>query len=139
MNITDYDEDEYIRLLINSEHTVLDKKVNLKVFPLKVHFKKELMAKIISFSDVCGNDDIRMIFNSHLRNHFDILLPSGQTCRNKQVNAKLFYFDIAVDSPLVYNVTNLGSNKSKSTVAKYPSLQTVNNNESRYNVKNIKR
>ena len=76
-DITDCDDDDCPRLHTNSGPTVFDKKANLNVFPLKVHFKKKLMATIISFSDICDIDGIRFIFGSHIGIYFNVILQVG--------------------------------------------------------------
>ena len=116
---------------------MFNKKETLKVFPLKMHFKKESMTKINSFSDISNIDGIRVIFHPHLGVHLDVILPSGQTYRFKQINERFFHFDIAVDSPFMYNVFNLDNNKSKNIVTEYLSLQTVSDNKSSYTVNDI--
>ena len=83
--ITYYNEDECIRLHTNGGPTVFDKKAHLKVFLLKVYFKKWSMAMIISISDVCNIDGIRVIFDSHLDVHLDVILTIRQIYRLKRV------------------------------------------------------
>ena len=89
-NITYFDEDYCIWLNTNGGLAMFDKNINLKVFPLKVHFKKQTMAVIISLSDVFNIDGIRVIFYSHLGIHFDVILPSRPIYRFKQVITNLF-------------------------------------------------
>ena len=62
-DIIDGDNDNYLRLHTNGGPAILDQKAKLKIFSLRVHFKKESMATILSFSDVCDIDDIKVIFD----------------------------------------------------------------------------
>ena len=76
---------------------------NLKILPLKVHFKEESIATIALFSNVCEIQGIKVIFDLDLGINFNVTLPTGLTYFFKYVNAKLFYFNTAVDLPFMNN------------------------------------
>ena len=92
----------------------------LRLLPLDVHFNEASMATIVSFSDVCDIDGIRVIFDSNMGIHFDVILPTGETLRFKRVNLKLFYFDTNIDSSFITNLS-----KPKHSIIEYSNLQTV--------------
>ena len=85
------------------------------------------MATIISFSDNRNIDGVRMIFDSNMRIYFDVIFQTGKTYRFKHINAKLFYFDTAVNKPFIQ--TNVGNYKSKDENIDYLHLKTVNDNK----------
>ena len=80
------------------EDSVFKQMSKLKLLSLKVHSKKEYITTIDSFSNVYGITVIKVILDSDLAINFVVILPTGQIYCLKRVNAKLFYFETAVDT-----------------------------------------
>ena len=93
----DCNHGEEINLHTNGGAVAFKQKANLNIIPLKVRFKKESMATIISFLEIYDIDGVRLIFYSNLGAHFDVIFQNGQTYCFMRVNAKLLYFDADMD------------------------------------------
>ena len=106
------------------------KQAKLNIFPLKVHFKKELTATILFFPDVCNTDGLKVILDLKLGIHFDFIFQTGKTFLFKCFHTKLFYSNNAVDN--TSSQTNVGSYKSKDEIIDYSHLQIGTDNKSSY-------
>ena len=91
-SITNCKEDKFLKLHTNGGPAFFKQMAKLKLLPLNVHFNETSMATIISFSDVCDIDGIKVFFDSNMGIYFDVILPTGETFRFKRVNSKLFSF-----------------------------------------------
>ena len=134
-DISDCNHGEEINLHANGGVVTFKQKANLNCFLLKVYLKKELMATIISFLEVCDIYGVRLIFYSDLGVHFDVIFQNGKTYRFKRINAKLLYFNTDVDKPFIQN--NASNKKSKDKITGYSHLQTLSGNKSSYTRKDI--
>ena len=93
---------------------------DLRLLPIKVHFKKDSMGTILCFKTVCDIPGARVTFDSSSSTDIVLLLRDGTTILFKQFQNGLYYHDT---STVTHN------DYSNNSLSNYIALQTVKSNK----------
>ena len=128
-NIRDCEYNERLTAYTNGGAQSYSKLGELIMFPMKVHFKKNSMANILSLKSVGDIDGVRIVLDTSVGTSFYVSTTNGTVYEFKQFHNGLYYFDTS---------TATRSNKSKTSVTNYSMLQTVDDNKQYFTSNEIK-
>ena len=121
-------KDEVLTIYTNGGSQHYEKKAKMMLFPLKVHFNSESMAKILAFSDVANMDGVYITMDTRKERsmivHFE---HENRTVRFNECAEGLYYHDMSD-----INDTNFAVNK-------YSCLQCVKENKKYVTSDKVKR
>ena len=106
---------------------VYSKIADLKLFPIKVHFKKSSMATILSLKTVSAIPGARLHLDTATSTDITLTLSDGSIFIFKKSNNGLYFYDTSVD---LY--------KPKPVLHNYSFLQTVTENKTYFSRQEIK-
>ena len=129
-NIRDCTSNETLTVCTNGGAQHYVQMADLIVFPIKVHFKKNSMANILSFWSVANMEGTRITMDTQFGNSIHVLLANGNKYEFKQYKNGLYYFDTQENSS--------GNDKTKDQVINYLLLQTVQDNKEYFTSNEIK-
>ena len=98
---------------------------DLKLLPMKVHFKKDSLANILSLSDVANLKGARITMDSEIE-HAIILYHNDKVLKFKECRDGLYYLDTSLEKS---NYSNSIITTYSNTLQKPSLVQTVNSNK----------
>jgi hypothetical protein len=132
-NITPVANDDGMTIVTNGGSQFFDKTADLKLLPLKVHFKQDSLANILSLSDVANLQGARITMDSEVE-HAILLHYKERVYKFRECRDGLYFLD-----------TN-ANNYSNQTITAYSDptkqasfVQTVNSNKEFYTKSEIAR
>ena len=105
------------------------KEVDLKLFPLVVHYKPNSMATILSFKSVSEIEGSRMTMDTNINKNITFISKDGTSYTFKQFENGLYFLDTDNAEHFI---------KTKTTLSNYSLLQTVADNKSYFTKQEIK-
>ena len=126
--IRDCEHHEYLKAVTNGGSQLYKKSARMVLFPIKVHFKKDSMANILSFKDVSELSGVHITMDTKKEDAIVVTTKEGNVIRFKPYSNGLFYYDMET----------VTSNKFKETVKPYSLVQTVESNKQFFTANEIK-
>ena len=125
--VTDIDAcKQHERLTVSTDGGLIsfDKKSTLKLLPMKVHFNKNSMATILSFTEVADIPGVRITTDTKQERAMTVSLGNGRTLKFKECESGLYFYDTEKETNKVEEINNINGD-----VIDYSYLQTVQENK----------
>ena len=128
-NVRKCDPQDALVALTNGGSQNYSHEADLKILPIRVHFKPDSMGTILSFKTVCEIPGAHVTFDSKASTDIILQLQGGSKYIFKQFQNGLYYYD----------TINVNHNQySKAELTDYIQLQTVKSNKQYFTTSKLK-